>query len=303
MTKDDIAKRLIKNDSLFSKIHVIQQQFDILPSEKEHIGACIKYQDLAEMRAEFIHELVDSVLDWVYSTEKYKKMISAIVTTGKSEAGANSELLRKAHQKFRTGDDSQLLIQGQLGELLLFHFIQRCFRAVPILRKMTVLTSSDHERFGADAIHYKVDSEKNIIILGEAKTYVSSYQFNTAFARALDSILDTYKKHKDEINLYVHEDFLDDEMNKVAESYLNGTLDKTEVHLVSIIIYNETQKLKITNQEDILAQIEQIIAKRFSGFDKSKIDLEQNPILKRITYIAFPIWDLEQLAKEFKNLI
>ena len=220
MTKEDIQKRLIGNDSLFNKIHVIQQRFDIVPADKEHIGACIKYQDLAEMRDEFIHELVDSVLDWIYSSKKYKEMIEALTAKGKSVAAANSELKRKAHQKFRRGDDSKLLIQGQLGELLLFHFLQRFFEAVPTLRKMPILTSPAHERYGADAIHYKTGADdKNIIILGEAKTYTSDKSFNVAFKKALDSIWDTYGKHKKELNLYVHEDFLDAEMNEIAESY------------------------------------------------------------------------------------
>ncbi len=303
MTKEDILKRLIDNNSLFNKIHVIQQRFDILPNDKEHLGACIKYQDLSEMRDEFINELVDSVMDWVYSSEKYSEMIRTLVGTGKSERAAYSELLRKAHQKFRTGDNTKLLIQGQFGELLLFHFIQQYFHAVPILRKMPILTSPEHERFGADAIHYKVETNKNIIILGEAKTYTRSYRFNTAFEMALESILDTYKKHKKEMNLYVHEDFLDPEMNKVAESYLNGTMENVEVHLVSIITYNETNKLNITNQADILEQIEKIICDRYCKFDNNKIDIQNNPILNRITYIAFPVWDLEQLAQEFQKLI
>ena len=35
-------------------------------------------------------------------------------------------------------------------------------KAVPLLRKMKITTSSQHERFGADAIHYKVENGKNI---------------------------------------------------------------------------------------------------------------------------------------------
>jgi len=303
MTKEDIVKRLINNDSLFNKIHVIQQRFDILPDNKDHFGACIKYQDLGEMRNEFINELVDSVIDWVYSTQKYKRIIDALIAKGKSESAANSELLRKAREKFRKGDDSNLLIQGQLGELLLFHFIQRCFDAVPILRKMPILTSSKHERFGADAIHYKVDTDKNVIIIGEAKTYISDYKFNPAFENALDSILATYENHKEEMNLYVHEDFLDAEMDKIAESYLNGTMENCEVHLVSIITYNETEELKTTNQSDILAQIKRIIEKRYRDFSNDKINITTNPILNRISYIAFPIWDLKQLAQTFQDLL
>ena len=36
----------------------------------------------------------------------------------------------------------ELLIQGQFGELLLFHFIQKFMQATPLLRKMKIATSS-----------------------------------------------------------------------------------------------------------------------------------------------------------------
>lgn len=302
MLKEDVKKRLINNDALFNTIHAIQQKFEILPN-KQHVGACIDYQDISELRNEFINELIDSVIDWVYSSEKYIEMKERSMARGKSEAAANSEVRRKAHQKFRKGENSKLLIQGQIGELLLFHFIQRYVEAAPLLRKMNITTSPNHERFGADAIHYKFDDGKNIIILGEAKTYTSKYKFNEAFEDALESILETYLKHRKELYLYVHEDFLDEEMNKIAESYLDNTMEKPEVHLVSIIIYNENKKLEITNEEDIKNQINKIICERYNKFDNSKIKITDYPILNRITYIAFPIWQLEELAKAFQDLI
>lgn len=303
MSNEDIKKRIINNDTLFNTIHVIQQKFEILPNNKEHIGACIDYQDISELRDEFLNELIDSVIDWVYSSNKYCEMKEHSMSKGKSEAGANSEIRRKAHQKFRKGDDSKLLVQGQIGELLLFHFIQRYFKAAPLLRKMKITTSSNHERFGADAIHYKFDDNKNIIILGEAKTYTSKYKFNEAFEDALNSILDTYIKHRKELFLYVHEDFLDEDMNKIAESYLDNTMEKPEVHLVSIIIYDENKKLNITDEDDIKNQINKIICERYKKFDNSKIKINENPILKRITYITFPIWKLEEIARAFQDLI
>lgn len=130
-----------------------------------------------------------------------------------------------------------MLIQGQLGELLLFHFIQHCMHAIPLLRKMSITTSANHERFGADAIHYKIENGKHIMIFGEAKTYTSSYKFNEAFEDALDSIINTYNQRRKELKSYVHEDFLDDELNKVAEDYLNNELNPVEVHLVSLAVW------------------------------------------------------------------
>ena len=53
---------------------------------------------------------------------------------------------------------------------------------------MKKTTSNKHERFGADAIHFKIENEKPIIILGEAKTvhdklekyYVNAMDFTSA---------------------------------------------------------------------------------------------------------------------------
>ena len=285
-------------------IGVIVQQYDILPNNKAHIGAYIEYQDIQELRDGFVEELSDTIVDWIYSSEKYEEIKKKLVNSGRSEAAASQYIGRKAKNKFRANKNSEnVLIQGQMGELLLYHFIQKCMKAVPLLRKMNIATSSDHERFGADAIHFKIENDKNIIILGEAKTYTSKYKFNEAFSDALDSILNTYNKHRSELGLYVHEDFLDDEMNVVAEKYLNNTLESVEIQLVSIVTYNELSKIDKIDENTIRNNIKKIIEDRYRNFDKNKIDISKNPILSRITYIVFPVWDLKELAEKFQKLI
>lgn len=304
LEEKDVLKRLIKNDSLFNMIGVVVKRYDILPNNKEHIGAYIEYQDIQELRDGFVEELSDTIVDWIYSSEKYKEIKDELVKNGKSEASASQYIGRKAKNKFRANKNSEnILIQGQMGELLLYHFIQKCMKAVPLLRKMNIATSPDHERFGADAIHFKIENGKNIIILGEAKTYTSKYKFNEAFSDAIDSILNTYNKHRSEVELYVHEDFLDDEMNKIAEKYLNNTLKPVEIQLVSIVTYNELSKINKTDEDTIRKDIEKIIEERYRNYDNNKIDISKNPILSRITYIVFPVWDLKELAEKFQKLI
>ena len=61
----------------------------------------------------------------------------------------------------------------------------------------------------------------------------------------------------------MHEDFLDDEMNEVAEKYLNNSLKTIEIQLVSIITYDEVTKLKKENEEAIKHQIKEIIAEKY----------------------------------------
>lgn len=50
-------------------------------------------------------------------------------------------------------------------------------------------------------------------------------------------------------------------------------------------------------------RIEDIIKKRYKSFDNTKIKLKEYPILNRITYIVFPIWLLENFAKDFQALL
>ena len=304
LEEKDVLKRLIKNDSLFNMIGVVVKRYDILPNNKEHIGAYIEYQDIQELRDGFVEELSDTIVDWIYSSEKYKEIKDELVKNGKSEASASQYIGRKDKNKFRANKNSEnILIQGQMGELLLYHFIQKCMKAVPLLRKMNIATSPDHVRFGADAIHFKIENSKNIIILGEAKTYTSKYKFNEAFSDAIDSILNTYNKHRSEVELYVHEDFLDDEMNKIAEKYLINTLKPVEIQLVSIVTYNELSKINNIDEDTIRKDIEKIIEERYRNYDNNKIDISKNPILSRITYIVFPVWDLKELAEKFQKLI
>lgn len=92
-------------------------------------------------------------------------------------------------------------------------------------------------------------------------------------------------------------------MDEIAEKYLNNDLNDVEVRLVLIVMYNETRKLTINSKEEIKKQIEEIIEERYKKFDNDCIDIVNNPILQRITYIVFPIWDLKRLAEAFQKLV
>ena len=92
-------------------------------------------------------------------------------------------------------------------------------------------------------------------------------------------------------------------MNEIAEKYLCNTLNNVEVQLVSIVVYNETKNIDLTDRNDILKQIDEIIKERYKNFDNTKINIDGNAILKRITYIVMPIWKLDELAQEFQDKI
>lgn len=157
MEQTDIFKRLIKNNSLFNIIGLIIQQYDTIPNNKGHIGAYIEYQDIQELRDEFVEELSDTIVDWIYSSERYEEIKKRLVNSGKSESTASQYISRNPEINLEQIKNSEnILLRGQMGELLFYHFIQKCMKAVPLLRKMNIATSSNHERFGADAIHFKI---------------------------------------------------------------------------------------------------------------------------------------------------
>lgn len=74
LTSSDIEKRLINNDALFNNIYVVHQNFDILPCDTKHFGTSIDYQDLLELRDDFLNELYDTIVDWVFSSPRYVKL-------------------------------------------------------------------------------------------------------------------------------------------------------------------------------------------------------------------------------------
>ena len=57
LPEHDINNRIINNDALFNNIYVINQKFDILPNDKMHYGTSIDFQDISELRSDFLNEL------------------------------------------------------------------------------------------------------------------------------------------------------------------------------------------------------------------------------------------------------
>lgn len=77
------------------------------------------------------------------------------------------ELSKKAREKFI----SYLKNKGELGELLLYCFLESHLEAPKILSKLELKTSTSHYVNGADGVHYlKLDNGNYQLIFGESKT-------------------------------------------------------------------------------------------------------------------------------------
>ncbi|MDO3641266.1 DUF1837 domain-containing protein [Mucilaginibacter sp. L3T2-6] len=284
-------------------VYWVRQEFDVVP-KKEHVASCINYVDLQEYRDEFCEELVNTIPEWIYSNQKAAKIVDMMVAEeGRSDRNAQSALRTVTFQKFKNSVTEEVFLQGQFGELILFNLLQVFFDAVPLLRKMPITSSANMERFGADAIHYNFEGGTHLIYIGEAKAYSSSYKFNKAFEEALCSIRDNYKNHRTELKLYIYDDFLDEELVPVAKAYKQGKLSPVEVHLVSIILYNETDKVIGANETEKKASIMKIVTDRTGKIDKNLFDGIAPELLPRFNYIFFPLWEMAELLKSFQRLI
>ncbi|WP_158288428.1 HamA C-terminal domain-containing protein [Mucilaginibacter psychrotolerans] len=284
-------------------VYWVRQKFNVVP-EKEHVTSCINYVDLQEYRDEFCEELVNTIPEWVYSNKKAADIVDKMVAEeGRSDRNAQSALRTVTFQKFKNSATEEVFIQGQFGELVLFNLLQVFFDAVPLLRKMPITSSAKMERFGADAIHYNFENGTHLIYIGEAKAYSSSYQFNKAFEEALKSVQDNYKNHRTELKLYIYDDFLNEDLVPIAKAYKTGRLNPVEIHLVSIILYNETDKIIGSNEREKKDAILKIVENRAGKIDKSLFDGIGPELLPRFNYIFFPLWEMAELLKTFQRLI
>nr|QNO49289.1 hypothetical protein ANJBEOKM_00029 [Methanosarcinales archaeon ANME-2c ERB4] len=175
--------------------------------------------------------------------------------------------------------------------------------AAPLLRKQRITTSVGHERYGADAIHFKKDGDKNIIILGESKCYKSKYKFNAAFKTSLESIINSFNTFSEELQLYTYDDFIETELENIAKKYKANTLPDVHFELVCLIAYNETKVLTGNNEKDIKQSISSIIEERCSSLEDSCFNTIDDKVIDRINYVIFPIWDMDKLLAEFQTLV
>lgn len=287
---------LTNTELLLNHLYWFKHDFGFEPS-KEHDGVAIDYVDIKERRHDFILELRNTITSWVYSKERCRSIIDKRLSeTGDDVGNAAAFLTSLARTKFRKG-----FPQGQFGELLLFNFLQHFFHAVPLLRKMPITTSTGHERFGADALHYLKESDTNLFYLGESKCYESDYSFKSAFKASLDSVIATFHDLDRELDLYTYESFIERELIEVAADLKAGKLSNVRFELVCLVVYNEKTKLELKSEDEIRSSIKNVIVNQCEKFEKSNWSNFDQSILQRLHFVIFPAWNLEGLLTSFEN--
>lgn len=100
------------------------------------MGAYIEFQDLNELREDFLEELIDSIVDWIYSSDKFAELKQKAMDKGKSDAAATQEVGRKARQKFRADHNTdELLIQGAVRRIIIISFYTKIYAGNTFIEK------------------------------------------------------------------------------------------------------------------------------------------------------------------------
>lgn len=291
-----ISTERFNNDFLYNYIYSISDTLELEP-KREHRIAEIEYTDIKRRDEDFINALIDTIVSWVYSNKEKKRIFEEKQKEFGDIGAASSFLYKHASRKFRKGRP-----QGQFGEILLFNFLEKFYNAVPLVRKMPITTSSSMERFGADAIHIgQNDNNQIVLYLGEAKCYKSEYSFNAAIKDAVESIFKTFNYLNSELDLYVYDDFISEKLLPYAKAYKRNELDNVRFELVCIVIYNETNEIKASDEIAIKQEIVNIVKQRCHNLDKTFYQTLEKNILSRLHYILFPIHNLDELLDNYSR--
>lgn len=143
-------------------------------------------------------------------------------------ANRPGELSKKAREKFI----NYLKNKGELGELILYCFLETHLKAPKILSKLELKTSTSLNVNGSDGVHYiKLENGNYQLIFGESKTIKN---LNGAFTDAFKSIFD----FKNELNAKGDKKSgLRYEKALVSDHLEKETFSEDEIDFIKSIIY------------------------------------------------------------------
>lgn len=164
--------------------------------------------------------LLDPVITYALSRKVQKKY--------KNKPGT---LVNKAKEKFKNYNQND----GELGELMLYCFLETHLKAPKILSKLELKTSNKLYVNGSDGVHYlKLKNGNYQIIFGESKMY---QDLSTAMENALESI----REFKEEVNKSGDEKSgITFEKNLISDN-LEKEFDEDDEDFLTKLIYPSSQ--------------------------------------------------------------
>lgn len=226
------------------------------------------------------------------------------------------QMSKEARQKFRDHTSNT----GEIGELMLYTFLEGHLNAPQILSKMSLKTTPGDYTKKSDGIHFfkKGDSDTYHLIFGEAKMYqdisaafknafqsISMHQSGKAFEKAL-------------ISSQIESEFISDDEKKIVEDILYPSRAKKKLKVsdafgIFIGFEINDEKGKTLTEEEyeswIQNEIRKVISKRIETiegyildeweFNENKKIYNKKTLIEKIFYVyLMPITELSDTRME-----
>lgn len=201
-------------------------------------------------------------------------------------------LSRKAREKFRDYEKND----GELGELLLFCFLEGHLEAPKILTKLELKTSNKLYVNGSDGVHLKKISDKKYhLIFGESKTYT---ELTRAFENAFKSIYEFVNEMNSKGD---SKSGIEYERGLISSNMEQTIFDEDDENILNLLLYPENKPSSDVRLDDafsIFIGYEIDITKEQEGLSSDEFpDKIEEKIITQIENYKNNIYEL---IKEYK---
>ena len=190
-------------------------------------------------------------------------------------------LSKRAREKFKEYSKNT----GELGELMLYCFLERHLKAPKILSKLELKTSSQLYVNGSDGVHYlKLEDGNYQLIFGESKMY---QDLGTAIERALESI----RQFKEEVNQKGEEKSgITFEKNLISDNLQKEFDEEDEKFLTKLIYPTSESDFFVDDAFGIFIGYETVITQEEKQLSNSEFrEIMKQKILDEISKISVNI--------------
>ncbi|RAL55317.1 hypothetical protein BLM37_03630 [Candidatus Gracilibacteria bacterium GN02-873] len=244
--------------------------------------------------------------------------------TIKTHSGGSMSISKKARDKIRDYQTNT----GELGEYLLYCFLETDLKAPKILSKIELKTAPNNYVNGSDGVHFQKIQDNYILLFGESKTIKN---IKTGITKALSSIYDFKNgiKRDDsgkEIDRNSAKFGMGYEITLISDNLLKETFNKEDEEFLKAILYPtknssfrvdngfavfigfeiNLKKLQTLSNEDFYKELEDLLKEKINENidDIKKLINEKDLLGHNIYFYFFPFSNLDQNRKDIiKHII
>lgn len=197
-----------------------------------------------------VRNLIDPIISYSLSRKVYEKY--------RNKPGT---LFAKAREKFKNCNQNE----GELGELMLYCFLETHLKAPKILSKLELKTSNKLYVNGSDGVHYlKLENGNYQLIFGESKMYKNIV---TAIENALESIRqfkeEENEKQEEKSGITFEKNLISDNLNKEFN-------EEDEEFLTKLVYPNPRNEFDVDDAFGIFIGYETTISKEEKQLDNAE---------------------------------